>query len=470
MANFAFAPCQGGEFSPAFPTTANIYVASFDDVISNLSSSILQESTIENNCIIILTTTDTKGELYKINSDYSLTSISSSSVGVSPTSYSWGDITGNIDNQTDLISRLDLKANLDSPTFTGTVGGLTKSTVGLTNVDNTSDINKPISSTTQASLDLKADKSLGNIDINSLSEKSNPTVSDYMIIQDSSDSNVIKKATYPVGGSSGTLWGTITGNINAQTDLTTLINNKADINSPTFQGTPRAVTAADNDSSTQLATTEFVQRNSGSSSSSAVWGDIIGTLSNQTDLNNQLNLKANIANPVFTGLPTAPTAAAGNNTTQIATTEYVVTAVTSTYAFGHYLVSTDYTNNLGVNSIIQFNQTSSQYGVTINRSGSNIVLSESGVYECMGWVCAETTNTLSYQWYANNSLQGTKGGSAVSSQGNNSFSASSPAITYITVSSPISINLRIVDTAVTGRVYGVGIGATTQCIIKKIIG
>jgi hypothetical protein len=50
---------------------------------------------------------------------------------------------------------LDLKANIASPTFTGTVGGITKSMVGLGNVDNTSDANKPISTATQAALDLK---------------------------------------------------------------------------------------------------------------------------------------------------------------------------------------------------------------------------------------------------------------------------------------------------------------------------
>jgi hypothetical protein len=51
---------------------------------------------------------------------------------------------------------LDLKAPLASPTFTGTVGGITKSMVGLGNVNNTSDADKPISSLTQAALDLKA--------------------------------------------------------------------------------------------------------------------------------------------------------------------------------------------------------------------------------------------------------------------------------------------------------------------------
>ena len=56
----------------------------------------------------------------------------------------------------DLTSDLALKAPLASPTFTGTVSGITKSMVGLGNVDNTSDANKPVSTATQTALDLKA--------------------------------------------------------------------------------------------------------------------------------------------------------------------------------------------------------------------------------------------------------------------------------------------------------------------------
>lgn len=53
---------------------------------------------------------------------------------------------------------LDLKADIASPTFTGTVAGITKSMVGLGNVDNTSDANKPVSTATQTALDFKADE------------------------------------------------------------------------------------------------------------------------------------------------------------------------------------------------------------------------------------------------------------------------------------------------------------------------
>lgn len=46
-------------------------------------------------------------------------------------------------------------APITSPTFTGTVGGITKTMVGLGNVDNTTDLLKPISTATQTALDTK---------------------------------------------------------------------------------------------------------------------------------------------------------------------------------------------------------------------------------------------------------------------------------------------------------------------------
>jgi hypothetical protein len=56
-------------------------------------------------------------------------------------------------------TQIDLKAPLANPTFTGTVAGVTATHVGLGNVDNTSDANKPVSTATQTALDLKANLS-----------------------------------------------------------------------------------------------------------------------------------------------------------------------------------------------------------------------------------------------------------------------------------------------------------------------
>ena len=55
-----------------------------------------------------------------------------------------------------------------------------------------------------------------------------------------------------------------------------------------------------------------------------------GTLSFATV---DLSAKANIASPTFTGTPAAPTASAGTNTTQLATTAFVTTAVSNAEPF-----------------------------------------------------------------------------------------------------------------------------------------
>ncbi len=71
---------------------------------------------------------------------------------------------GSVDNTADTAkpvstaqqTALNLKANLASPTFTGTVAGITSAMVGLGSVDNTSDAGKPVSTAQQTALNLKA--------------------------------------------------------------------------------------------------------------------------------------------------------------------------------------------------------------------------------------------------------------------------------------------------------------------------
>lgn len=74
---------------------------------------------------------------------------------------------GNVDNTTDANkpvstaqqTALNLKANAASPAFTGTPTGLTKTHVGLSNVDNTADTSKPVSTAQAAAIAAKADDS-----------------------------------------------------------------------------------------------------------------------------------------------------------------------------------------------------------------------------------------------------------------------------------------------------------------------
>jgi uncharacterized protein (TIGR02145 family) len=55
-----------------------------------------------------------------------------------------------------LTNRFADKAPVNNPTFTGTVSGIDKTMVGLGNVDNTTDVNKPVSTATQTALATKA--------------------------------------------------------------------------------------------------------------------------------------------------------------------------------------------------------------------------------------------------------------------------------------------------------------------------
>lgn len=63
---------------------------------------------------------------------------------------------GYLDGVTSSIqTQVNSKAPSADPTFTGTVSGVTKAHVGLTNVDDTSDADKPVSTATQTALDTK---------------------------------------------------------------------------------------------------------------------------------------------------------------------------------------------------------------------------------------------------------------------------------------------------------------------------
>lgn len=112
-------------------------------------------------------------------------------------------------------------------------------------------------------------------------------------------------------------WGQITGNIASQTDLQAAFTAKAaqaDLSAHTGNtSNPHTVTAA------QVG---------------------LGSVNNTSDANKPvstatqtaLNLKANLGSPTFTGTPAAPTATAGTNTTQIATTQFVTAAVAAVSA------------------------------------------------------------------------------------------------------------------------------------------
>ena len=131
-----------------------------------------------------------------------------------PTGITKSDVgLANVDNTTDAgkpvstatQTALDLKAPLASPTFTGTVAGITSTMVGLGNVDNTSDASKPVSTATQTALDLKVDESLFDAkgDLLVASADNTPAklsvgTNGYLLTANSSATNGVEWAAAPV--------------------------------------------------------------------------------------------------------------------------------------------------------------------------------------------------------------------------------------------------------------------------------
>ena len=168
------------------------------------------------------------------------------------------------------------------------------------------------------------------------------------------DSSVTNEIELPTGGNSGQIlstdgsgtysWidagagGLVADAINDGTTTVAPSQNavfdglalKAPLASPTFTGTPVAPTASDaTTNTTQIATTAFVQSVSGGLVADAINDGTNGVAPSQNAVFDGLALKAPIADAIFTGTPTAPTAASGTNTTQIATTAFVQSAAAS---------------------------------------------------------------------------------------------------------------------------------------------
>jgi hypothetical protein len=147
-----------------------------------------------------------------------------------------------------------------------------------------------------------------------------------------------------------------------KSQVDSLLSVKATLASPGFTGSPTAPTPVAGTNSTQIATTAFVNEaiagfgagdmakstydtdNDGKVDAAEVadaapWAGITGkptsftpsshshSIAQVTGLQTALDAKAPLASPALTGSPTAPTATAGTNTTQIATTAFVAAAI-----------------------------------------------------------------------------------------------------------------------------------------------
>jgi Chaperone of endosialidase/Repeat of unknown function (DUF5907) len=165
---------------------------------------------------------------------------------------------------------------------------------------------------------------------------------------------------------------------------------KAPLNSPVFTGAPTAPTPTAGDNTNQIATTSFVRTalafvpdaSTTTTGKIQLAGDLAGTATSPTVPG--LAAKAPLNSPALTGTPTAPTASAGNNTTQIATTSFVSAALTAAIVPASSTVSGIVNNTAnqelgGVDKSIN--------GLIIGKGGANI-----GTNQAFG-VAALSANT-----------------------------------------------------------------------------
>jgi len=165
---------------------------------------------------------------------------------------------------------------------------------------------------------------------------------------------------------------------------------KAPLASPTFTGVPAAPTASAGTNTTQVATTAFVE-----AATVALVEGAPGTLQTLDNLAQALNddanfagtvttsiaTKAPLASPALTGVPTAPTASSGTDTTQVATTAFVTGAISAAPdVYNTWLVKTaDYTALSGDQLLT--NHASTAFTITLPSgpsAGNTVIICNAG--------------------------------------------------------------------------------------------
>lgn len=136
--------------------------------------------------------------------------------------------------------------------------------------------------------------------------------------------------------------------------------------SPTFTGTVTIPTAAPGDNSTKAASTAFIAAALSAYETVSALATTLASYVTSSSLATTLASYAQLASPTFTGTPAAPTATGGTNTTQLATCQFVQSAL------------------LGVGSVIR----SYLAGLQMSTAGSSSTISISA------GVAADSTNAV----------------------------------------------------------------------------
>lgn len=134
----------------------------------------------------------------------------------------------------------------------------------------------------------------------------------------------------------------------------------------------------------------------GGGGGATAWGAITGTLSNQADLQSALNGKVSALNAALTGTPTAPTATVGTNTTQIATTAFVLANASSLSGLTVGYIPVANSASSITNSALRDSGTQIAYGVT---AATNTLFTLKGLSTGAAVTPGAATNAYSLQGF-----------------------------------------------------------------------
>ena len=325
-----------------------------------------------------------------------------------------------VDGVTSAIqTQIDTKAPTASPTFTGTVSGVTKAMVGLGNVDNTSDANKPVSTAAQTALDLKAPLAspalTGTPTAPTAAAGTNNTQVATTAYTDAAIASLVDGAPALLN-TLNELAAAIADDEDFATTLTTSVGLKAPIDSPTFTGTvtlPSGTVTSGMILDGTIATADIAD--SAITSAKIADGTIVDADINASaaiaqskidGLTTDLGLKAPLASPALTGTPTAPTAAANTNTTQVATTAFAKAeadaAEAAAIAYADALTTADVAENTNLYytaarakaeaATLLANATKTNITITKDGSDNLTITAENGVADSSTTDLAEGTN------------------------------------------------------------------------------
>ena len=247
---------------------------------------------------------------------------------------------------TTIATGLAAKAPLASPTFTGTVSGVTNAHVGLGSVDNTSDSAKPVSTATQTALDSKASNTAlanheadttnihGIADTSLLATTANVATA---VSTAASDATTKANAAQSAATTAAATDATTKANA-AQAAAASDATTKAD-------AAKAFATAADTTLRTAITTDIATAKSEAITAATDAVNAVIASAPAALDtldelaaalgddanyaatITTALAAKAPLASPALTGNPTAPTQTLGNDSTRVATTAFVKAAI-----------------------------------------------------------------------------------------------------------------------------------------------